>query len=130
MASASFWWLVDVPASGTCETAAGEGTSLCSEDRGFVWQPAKPIKTPAATAVAPPKRANRKIEPWHTAILLRRATPHHACESPAPNNPCTRATRSSIPKESFIVIPYSRIPSRSEERRVGKECRAQWSPHH
>ena len=24
----------------------------------------------------------------------------------------------------------SRVPSRSEERRVGKECRSRWSPYH
>ena len=36
-----------------------------------------------------------------------------------------------------IVIPYVEIPhfmkstaTRSEERRVGKECRSRWSPYH
>ena len=27
-------------------------------------------------------------------------------------------------------IPYHGISSRSEERRVGKECRSRWSPYH
>src|SRR3972149_2672815 len=26
--------------------------------------------------------------------------------------------------------PFSFLPSRSEERRVGKECRSRWSPYH
>ena len=27
-------------------------------------------------------------------------------------------------------IPFARIKKRSEERRVGKECRSRWSPYH
>src|SRR3712207_9188795 len=27
-------------------------------------------------------------------------------------------------------IPWRRLPRRSEERRVGKECRSRWSPYH
>ena len=27
-------------------------------------------------------------------------------------------------------IPYKEIEARSEERRVGKECRSRWSPYH
>ena len=27
-------------------------------------------------------------------------------------------------------LPYDNIRSRSEERRVGKECRSRWSPYH
>ena len=35
--------------------------------------------------------------------------------------------------EDFIVfktIPNKQFPNRSEERRVGKECRSRWSPYH
>ena len=28
------------------------------------------------------------------------------------------------------VMALERIPARSEERRVGKECRSRWSPYH
>src|SRR2546425_13098228 len=28
------------------------------------------------------------------------------------------------------LLTNSRIPNRSEERRVGKECRSRWSPYH
>ena len=31
--------------------------------------------------------------------------------------------------ESFVKI-YDNIDTRSEERRVGKECRSRWSPYH
>ena len=33
-----------------------------------------------------------------------------------------------FPKESFIHL--SNLKLRSEERRVGKECRSRWSPYH
>ena len=29
-----------------------------------------------------------------------------------------------------FILPISRCDSRSEERRVGKECRSRWSPYH
>ena len=29
-----------------------------------------------------------------------------------------------------VTIPIHRVRSRSEERRVGKECRSRWSPYH
>src|SRR6266699_3371975 len=28
------------------------------------------------------------------------------------------------------IIPHAVVPGRSEERRVGKECRSRWSPYH
>ena len=28
------------------------------------------------------------------------------------------------------AVTYASVPSRSEERRVGKECRSRWSPYH
>ena len=33
-------------------------------------------------------------------------------------------------KDSIIVEPTSGNQGRSEERRVGKECRSRWSPYH
>src|SRR3712207_3057847 len=42
--------------------------------------------------------------------------------------------RSSADTEGFTVLPYrwivERTLGRSEERRVGKECRSRWSPYH
>ena len=34
---------------------------------------------------------------------------------------------------AYFVLPVARLPNvlcRSEERRVGKECRSRWSPYH
>ena len=31
---------------------------------------------------------------------------------------------------SLIFTPLHTVPYRSEERRVGKECRSRWSPYH
>ena len=35
-----------------------------------------------------------------------------------------------MPFMSFQVNPEETIKNRSEERRVGKECRSRWSPYH
>ena len=37
---------------------------------------------------------------------------------------------SNIKKGSMVKVVYYSIDSRSEERRVGKECRSRWSPYH
>ena len=31
---------------------------------------------------------------------------------------------------AMTSMPYAVLASRSEERRVGKECRSRWSPYH
>ena len=36
---------------------------------------------------------------------------------------------SLLPEDFFRLLPIRR-KSRSEERRVGKECRSRWSPYH
>jgi len=42
--------------------------------------------------------------------------------------------RPLLEKEGFEVLPVARVryesSERSEERRVGKECRSRWSPYH
>ena len=35
-----------------------------------------------------------------------------------------------VPWEPTTAFPYTIDPPRSEERRVGKECRSRWSPYH
>ena len=41
------------------------------------------------------------------------------------------AVVNELPLEEYLfsVVP-SEMPARSEERRVGKECRSRWSPYH
>src|SRR5256885_15374799 len=42
-----------------------------------------------------------------------------------------RGKQKSAPKGAKPSIPKGRFPpTRSEERRVGKECRSRWSPYH
>ena len=37
----------------------------------------------------------------------------------------------SVPRDTLVSIPgHGRRRIRSEERRVGKECRSRWSPYH
>ena len=38
--------------------------------------------------------------------------------------------REKGPKKIFEEIRVENFPNRSEERRVGKECRSRWSPYH
>ena len=42
------------------------------------------------------------------------------------------AILSVLPLDSFVDCPIERmeVDDRSEERRVGKECRSRWSPYH
>ena len=50
----------------------------------------------------------------------------------------TEGLRYSLPSAGFVTTPSAELqnyilktlPSRSEERRVGKECRSRWSPYH
>src|SRR3989454_12089834 len=34
------------------------------------------------------------------------------------------------PTDDLVMIPNNLVAQRSEERRVGKECRSRWSPYH
>src|SRR2546430_16318125 len=40
------------------------------------------------------------------------------------------AIRSSPDSGPLFQIQHDALPRRSEERRVGKECRSRWSPYH
>ena len=35
-----------------------------------------------------------------------------------------------LPLRNMVLFPGVFLPIRSEERRVGKECRSRWSPYH
>ena len=49
-------------------------------------------------------------------------------EIPVPENLSEEILRTEI--QGFIGDQYQTPPMRSEERRVGKECRSRWSPYH
>ena len=40
------------------------------------------------------------------------------------------AERLQIPLEVAVALVHQESAGRSEERRVGKECRSRWSPYH
>ena len=36
----------------------------------------------------------------------------------------------NLPKDPVMLLSFVNTQLRSEERRVGKECRSRWSPYH
>ena len=42
----------------------------------------------------------------------------------------SKSARDVNPSEAAMLAGLLKAPSRSEERRVGKECRSRWSPYH
>ena len=40
------------------------------------------------------------------------------------------AVKNPVEMDGFYFERYQNITTRSEERRVGKECRSRWSPYH
>ena len=77
---------------------------------------------PLATIFAP--RAMIKVEasdPVPEAALIM---------VPAGMVKVTPATTETLPLSSHILEESNVRSSRSEERRVGKECRSRWSPYH
>src|SRR3712207_8918078 len=40
------------------------------------------------------------------------------------------AVRDPVPRRGYIRLMAVLLEKRSEERRVGKECRSRWSPYH
>ena len=52
-------------------------------------------------------------------------------DSPAQQNPMRK--RNTLSRQNQIIkgaVERKETPTRSEERRVGKECRSRWSPYH
>ena len=39
-------------------------------------------------------------------------------------------TQGGVSESCFYILPFLNEVLRSEERRVGKECRSRWSPYH
>ena len=51
-------------------------------------------------------------------------------ESGSGKSTLARAILGMLPDCEGEIIHHSKRPQRSEERRVGKECRSRWSPYH
>src|SRR5256885_6886654 len=60
----------------------------------------------------------------HTISQLDRAAPR------AGNGVSTSAAKSSVLLTDGAHVRAHALETRSEERRVGKECRSRWSPYH
>src|SRR5256886_8352886 len=58
------------------------------------------------------------------AVFLARENPS------APDAQEAVAPEQKAAKQEKAVAPVSEVVKRSEERRVGKECRSRWSPYH
>ena len=67
------------------------------------------------------QRATPPFRADHVGSLLRSAALKAAREQRA---------RGEISAEAFKEIEDREVAGRSEERRVGKECRSRWSPYH
>src|SRR3989441_1063358 len=87
--------------------------------------------------VAQPKPPRRVSEENRNQEAPRKPPPPSALPPLAPWAPCCgpaaqrrrRLSRSSAPPETWHPSPVNG-KDRSEERRVGKECRSRWSPYH
>ena len=53
-----------------------------------------------------------------------------ACDSKKENNKSIKLCESWDFENGFFTILSPNLAERSEERRVGKECRSRWSPYH
>ena len=79
---------------------------------------AKPVTQEEQDIVARISRAKASCKPWHDAIKLRRRL-YDFDHYPVPAN-----------KGEHRYIDPTYTNTRSEERRVGKECRPRWTPDH
>ena len=64
---------------------------------------------------------------------LSQPEPAHGSGSPTQWRPCTPAMAAGLTDHVWTlhaVLLFRVPPWRSEERRVGKECRSRWSPYH
>src|SRR5207248_4019122 len=69
--------------------------------------------------------------PISSASALSRIVFTSAAESADPGVGATKSPNSGVPVPLVAAIthvPPAAVPVRSEERRVGKECRSRWSP--
>src|ERR1022692_5098267 len=75
-------------------------------------------------------RANSIFFQAEDGILVYKVTGVQTCALPIwiKRLPPASRTHNSIPPAPVALI--GRIEFRSEERRVGKECRSRWSPYH
>src|SRR2546427_3907 len=98
-----------------------------------------PPRPPGPRSSCPPHFQASLSRPRHVLLRRRggrsvdvrdlervRSPPAHASHADLPE----LAARAGRPHAAPPLRPARRHPPRSEERRVGKECRSRWSPYH
>src|SRR3712207_7336952 len=98
----------------------------------FFFQAEDGIRDIGVTGVqtcALPIWVGSKMPHWHAPAgifkwVFRAAGPARAAHARLPTARQGRAVHGALGRRSFPVA------ERSEERRVGKECRSRWSPYH
>src|SRR5260370_42096828 len=109
----------------------------------------KTICKPELAAAKPPNIAATKVAGHTTTarppvntlqrptivIATRWSAPFRGCATPELNElpgptPVWAQAGKINASDNIMQIRTNRIESRSEERRVGKECRSRWSPYH
>src|SRR5258706_8225202 len=86
------------------------------------------------------RRHTRLVSDWSSDVcssdLLHRREHTRAPRRAPEGSLAARARRDLIPVEKALGLDHGEgrrailVTSRSEERRVGKECRSRWSPYH
>src|SRR3989442_14154163 len=85
--------------------------------KGRVWQ-MKQITDDGKVYVLPINDPTAAIPGWDGQIL------------PVPGELAVRVGEYRKQVDKLLGEHKTRVPVRSEERRVGKECRSRWSPYH
>ena len=84
-----------------------------------------PMGIPAARqAAALRARAGRRM------LTIVKDLPQDSPLLPDADNAHARALAQALADAGFILVEGQALAHRSEERRVGKECRSRWSPYH
>ena len=68
-------------------------------------------------------------QPFDASSLLPRNLRYYRFAGSLTTPPCTEGV-SWLVLKSYDHIDQAQALTRSEERRVGKECRSRWSPYH
>src|ERR1035438_194671 len=99
-----------------------------SGPRGFYHEPA--LQPPPVLGAPAGMVQVRVIAPLTLASLYTSPVPFAVDETSKPSPPASTTTGCAV----VVVVSFSVgsiiCNSRSEERRVGKECRSRWSPYH
>src|SRR5256885_17194009 len=82
------------------------------------------------TAVADIQRMHQMIREAHPAVLDPGASAFHQWFSEGYDQAMALAGRAATEQQAFAALRFYTTGYRSEERRVGKECRSRWSPYH